>query len=145
MTFGFASPGFGSMWTPSPFRNPSVPKAVEGEGPAGVGMEINQDRAGHYIVMRLEPKGPAAKRKVLVGDRLLAVNRVPVDGLAMNETVKLIRGESDTTVRLVFQSGRRKHVIVIKRQLIPPSDQLRPPTGAELKTQQPTLYDRFKF
>ena len=127
------------------FRNPPSPQAVKGEGPAGVGMEINQDRAGHYIVMRLEPDGPAAKKKVLIGDRLLAVNRHPLDGLSMDETVKLIRGESETSVRFKLQSGHKKRVMIIRRQLLAASDQLRPPTDAELKTRQPTLYDRIKY
>lgn len=105
-------------------------------------MEINQDRAGHYVIVRLEPDGPAARKKVRIGDTLLAVDKIPVGGLHMEETVKLIRGESETSVRLKLQSGRKSHVVVIKRQVLAPSNQLRPPTDEELKKRKPTLYDR---
>ena len=124
------------------FDHPELPGVVKGEGSAGVGMEINQDRAGHYVVVRLEPDGPAARKKVLIGDTLIAVDEVPVNGLNMDETVKLIRGESETSVRLKLQSGRKSHVVTIKRQVLAPSNQLRPPTDEELKNRKPTLYDK---
>jgi predicted metalloprotease with PDZ domain len=62
---------------------------IEGEGPAGVGMEINQDRAGHFIVQRLEPQGPAERSKISIGDRILRVNGTQIDGLHINEVVSL--------------------------------------------------------
>jgi C-terminal processing protease CtpA/Prc len=52
-------------------------------------MEINQDRAGHFIVQRLEPQGPAERSKISIGDRILRVNGTQIDGLHINEVVSL--------------------------------------------------------
>ncbi len=86
-------------------------------------MEINQDRAGHFIVQRLEPQGPSERSKISVGDRLLKVGRTQVDGLRMEEVVKLIRGKVGSKVRLKLRSESRTHSVVVTRKSMPPSNE----------------------
>jgi C-terminal processing protease CtpA/Prc len=101
---------------------------IEGEGPGGVGMEINQDRAGHFIVQRLEPHGPAESSKISIGDRILRIN----DGLHIIEVVELMRGDVGTKVRLQIQSATRKRTVALKGRKMAPSNQLRPLLNKEL-------------
>lgn len=102
------------------------PLPIPGEGRSGVGMEITQDRVGHYVVKRLELSGPAVENNILVGDRVLTVNGVPIDGLSMPEVVKLIRGETRTKVKLEITSGSRKRLVALIRKPIPSSHRLLP-------------------
>ncbi|MBI2811506.1 MAG: PDZ domain-containing protein [Candidatus Melainabacteria bacterium] len=95
---------------------------IDGEGAAGVGMEINQDRSGHFVVKRIEPLGPAAKSKIFVGDRILKVNGVQIDGLNMSEVVKVVRGDVRTKVKLQLQSAADTRTISVKRAYVAPSN-----------------------
>lgn len=105
---------------------------VEGEGLAGIGMEVNQDyRSGHFIVKRIEPQGPAAKSNVSVGNRLLEVNGVPIDGLNMSEVVKMVRGDVGTKVRLQLQNDGNKRTVLVTRMYMAPSNHVDEVIGME--------------
>ncbi len=67
----------------------------------GVGMTIARLEAGVTVLSVVEG-GPAFLGGVRTGDRLLAVDGVPVAGLELEEIVRRIRGPVDTMVRLRF-------------------------------------------
>ncbi len=105
------------------FRPPNFPFLTNIiEGPAGIGMEINFDRAGHHVVKAVQPNGPAAKNRISVDDRIISVNGVPVDGLTTIEVVKLIRGEPETTLSLEIASKQSRRVFELNRKPLYRSD-----------------------
>ena len=95
-------------------------------------MEINQDRSGHFVVKRIEPQGPAANFKISLGDRILKVNGVQIDGLTMGEVVKLVRGEVRTKVTLQLQRPKHNRRVVITRMYVAPSNQVRASSAIEI-------------
>ncbi len=104
---------------------------IKGEGPAGVGMEITQDRSGHFIVQRLEAQGPAEKSKVLPGDRILKINGTQIYGLHMYEVVKLVRGDVRSKVKLELENAKRKRTVTITRMYMAPSNFVQTATTSE--------------
>ncbi len=65
----------------------------------GIGALMNTDQ-GQPIIQSVIPGGPAEKAGLRSGDRVLTVDGKSVDGLEIDEVVKLIRGDAGTTVRL---------------------------------------------
>ena len=92
----------------------------------GIGAELSSDQDGYCKILRLLP-GPAAKsKKILEGDRIVAVaqgNQPPVDivDMSLPKVVQMIRGPKGTEVRLTIlpagDASTRKVVSLIRDEI----------------------------
>ena len=92
----------------------------------GIGAELSSDQDGYCKILRLLP-GPAAKsKKILEGDRIVAVaqaDQPPVDivDMSLPKVVQLIRGPKGTEVRLTIlpagDASTRKVVSLIRDEI----------------------------
>ena len=71
---------------------------------SGVGIELALDNGTVKVVKPIEG-GPAARAGVRTGDRVLAVDDVPVNGQDLDESIDRLRGKSGSTVRLSISRG----------------------------------------
>jgi C-terminal processing protease CtpA/Prc len=71
----------------------------------GVGISFQATKSGGYmIITKLVQNGPAdSSREVSIGDAILRVNNVPVQGKRIPEVVSLIKGQPGSFVVLVLQ------------------------------------------
>lgn len=85
---------------------------------AGVGMEIEKDRAGH-IVCTPYPESPAAQAGIEAGDILEAVDGLSVAGQSVLTIGARIRGQQGTEVRLTIlkKGGIPKTIHLIRAPL----------------------------
>lgn len=87
----------------------------------GVGMEVRQDPETQQltVVMPL-PGSPAAEAGILAGDRIMQINGQTTKGLSLTDAVKLMHGETGTSVKLaVLHKGEADTVeIEIVRAVI---------------------------
>jgi carboxyl-terminal processing protease len=65
----------------------------------GIGAVLNTDQ-GQPIIQSVIPGGPAERAGLRSGDRVLTVDGKSLDGLEIDQVVKLIRGDAGTTVKL---------------------------------------------
>lgn len=70
----------------------------------GVGMEIKQDRGGRIVCVP-HPESPAAKAGIAVGDRLMRIDGVSVDGKSIFAVGAMARGRPGTEVSFVVVTG----------------------------------------
>ncbi len=71
----------------------------------GVGMEIGIRDKVLTVVAPLKGS-PAEKAGIMAGDKVLKIDGTPTDGMTIDKSVKLIRGEGGTAVNLtVFREG----------------------------------------
>ncbi|MBL7045221.1 MAG: S41 family peptidase [Parcubacteria group bacterium] len=71
----------------------------------GVGMEIGIRDKVLTVVAPLKGS-PAEKAGIMVGDKVLKIDGTPTDGMTIDKSVKLIRGEGGTAVNLtIFRDG----------------------------------------
>lgn len=68
---------------------------------SGVGMELGL-RDGKIVVVAPLKNSPAERAGILAGDQVLRVDDNSIDGLAVDEAVKKIRGPKGTTVNLTI-------------------------------------------
>ena len=68
---------------------------------SGVGIEVATDNGMVRVVKPMEG-GPAARAGVLAGDRILAVDDMPVDPEHLEETIDRMRGKVGSTVKLTL-------------------------------------------
>ncbi|MBI2099648.1 S41 family peptidase [Candidatus Uhrbacteria bacterium] len=71
----------------------------------GVGMEIGI-RDGILTVITPLKNTPAERAGLLSGDKVLAIDGTPTQKMAVDEAVKIIRGEIGTTVTLTIKRGK---------------------------------------
>lgn len=87
----------------------------------GIGAEIGL-RNERPTVIRALKDTPAERAGVAPGDVVLAVNDQDVSGKTVDETVKLIRGEIGTTVKLTVQRDQdRKDITITREEISSPS------------------------
>lgn len=79
----------------------------------GLGIEVTAE--GDYIrVVSPIDDTPAAKAGIKPGDLIIRINNKPVDGLALSEAVKEMRGKAGTTVNLTLYRKSEKQPIALK-------------------------------
>lgn len=85
----------------------------------GIGVEIDMKEGVPIVVAPLEGS-PAEKAGVLSGDAILEVDGVSTKNMSIDQVIKRIRGEENTTVTIVVVniSGTESRTISIKRSLI---------------------------
>lgn len=84
---------------------------------SGIGAEIGERDVGITIIAPL-PDTPAERAGVLPGDIIAAIDGQTTAGLSVEEAVRLIRGESGTTVTLTIIRAETAFDVAIVRQEI---------------------------
>ncbi len=84
---------------------------------AGIGAELDATAQG-VEVMTVFPNTPAAKAGVKPGDIFVEVNGQPVLQDTPTQVANAVRGNSGTSVKIVFERGESKYTASITRQLI---------------------------
>nr|WP_256476370.1 S41 family peptidase [Siccirubricoccus soli] len=84
-------------------------------GQAGLGFSLAAGRGREVVVAALAPDGPAARAGLRPGDRLLAVEGVPVSARNLAEAALLLEGAAGTPVTLSLARGRRRFQLVLRR------------------------------
>ena len=76
-----------------------------GAGHVGIGIKFTEDN-GEHIVTSLLPDGPAdATKQVFQGDKMVAVDGVPLYGKSSSEVIDLILGPPGVDLTLTLQSS----------------------------------------
>ncbi len=81
-----------------------------------------QGRGGNrdVVVAALSPEGPAAGAGVRPGDRVVAVDGVPVSARDLGFAAALLEGPADTEVELTLERSGRRRAVLLRRVLAPP-------------------------
>ncbi len=86
----------------------------------GIGAQLDTNKNGEVYVKEPLPDTPAMKAGVKANDVIIAVDNKPIKHLDIEEVVKLIRGPTNTKVKLTLSRPGAKKLIekVIVRQLV---------------------------
>lgn len=110
VALGLSSAASGGAQTPTcPQREP--------QRFSGVGLEMGFDPAGSMSVLRALDNSPAARSGLQAGDRVVAVDGVPVARLK-GEAAARIRGETGSSVNLTVRRGESEFDAVLTREEI---------------------------
>ena len=89
---------------------------------AGVGLELHA-AADAVEVVRALPGGAADEAGVRAGDRVVAVDGVPVRGRALADVVQRLRGPAGSTVALVIERTDGRRTLALRRSELERSGQ----------------------
>lgn len=104
---------FSALEPAEPSRGPSA--ALESEM-VGIGIEVKLHDDGLLLVRALRG-GPAAEAGLKSGDVITAINRRDIAGMAMAQSVDLIKGQSGSRIQLQFErNGRRNQTVTLTRR-----------------------------
>lgn len=96
-------------------------KDLSGEIGGGIGAEIGL-RADRPTILRTLKNTPAEKAGLAAGDTIISVNDEIVSNWTVDETVKKIRGEEGTTVKIVvLRDNERKEFSITREKITAPS------------------------
>ena len=104
---------FSALEPSEPTQGPSA--ALDSEM-VGIGIEVKLHDDG-LLLMRALRGGPAAEAGLRSGDVITAINRRAITGMAMAQSVDLIKGQSGSQIRLqVKRSAHRSQSITLTRR-----------------------------
>ena len=89
-------------------------------GHSALGLRLAAGRGRAAVITLVEPGGTADRVGLRAGDRLLAVDGVPVSGRALGEAAALLEGPAGTAAVLRIQRGPRRLDIVLPREVVAP-------------------------
>lgn len=91
----------------------------EGFGGIGVTIERFEDRV---LIVAVIPDAPADRAGIKANDHLLEVDQVAVDGLAIEDIVRLVRGPVAAATRLLLRRGAEPDpvAVTVRRALVLP-------------------------
>ena len=92
-------------------------KELSGDIGGGIGAEIGV-RSGQPTVLRTLADNPAQKAGLHAGDTIVAVNDQSTNGWTADQTVKEIRGEKGTTVKVAVKRDGEVKEFTITREVI---------------------------
>ena len=89
-------------------------------GGIGVRIHLQGDPPKLVIVGAPDPGTPAAASHIRAGDRVLAIDDRPTDGMTMSEVLHAMRGDPGQSVRLTIQhaAGDRPETVALVRDVI---------------------------
>ena len=91
-------------------------------GQTDLGLRLGAGRGGRGVVVAaLSPAGAAAGAGVRLGDRVLAVDGVPVSPRDLGFAATLLEGPADTEVELRLERDGRRRAVLLRRLLAPPA------------------------
>jgi carboxyl-terminal processing protease len=89
-------------------------------GQTALGLRLGAGRGGRdVIVAAVTPDGAAAVAGIRVGDRVLAVDGVPVSARDLAFAASLLEGPADTEVELRIERNGRRRAVLLQRSLAP--------------------------
>ncbi len=77
-----------------------------------------------YFIRSVFPNSPVTQTGLRRGDRLVSINKKPLEGLSLIQVTQLLDGPADTTCILGVERGGKPLLIAFKRALLQP-----PPAG----------------
>jgi len=89
-------------WFAEPEEAERIKEAASGRY-TGIGAVVNEDEAGHVLIVRPFEGGPADLAGLLPGDIVLEVEGVETSSLGLQRSVGNIRGPAGTPARLLVQ------------------------------------------
>ncbi|GAA0581765.1 S41 family peptidase [Craurococcus roseus] len=94
-------------------------------GQAGLGLRLGvaggRGGARGVVVAALSPDGPAAAAGLRVGDRVVAVDGVPVSGRDLGFAATLLEGPAETEVEIRIERAGRRRAVLLRRIAAPAS------------------------
>jgi carboxyl-terminal processing protease len=96
--------------------------ALDGATFGGIGVVLAGDATGGYRADMVFDAGPAARAGVVAGDRIVAVDGQPLEGMSADAVSVRLRGRVGTIVRLDIAHGERIGNLSIERAAITPPD-----------------------
>lgn len=97
--------------------NTAFNEKVNGEY-VGIGTEIIQYTDGHIEFSKIYADGGAEEAGLKEGDILLKVEDKDISALSLDEVSKLVKGKSDTKVKLTIKRSEEEKVIEVKRKKV---------------------------
>ncbi len=89
-------------------------------GQAELGLRLAAGERRQVVLAVVEPGGPAAAAGLRPGDRLVAVDGVPVSAHDLGLAAALLQGPAEGEVSLRLQRARRRFDVLLRRTLVPP-------------------------
>lgn len=90
-------------------------------GQIGLGLRLAAGRGRrHVVIATVTPGGAAAEAGIRSGDRVLAVDGVPVSARDLRFAASLLEGPADTEVELSLERNGRRRAVLLRRALAPP-------------------------
>lgn len=94
-------------------------KLAEGEQPkielVGIGVKLTAD-GDAILVEQVVPKGGADAAGIVAGDRIVAVDMIPVTTLGLDGAVARVRGVAGTKLSIGLQRGDKVETLVVERK-----------------------------
>ncbi len=89
---------------------------------AGPGLDV-AERQGAFIVVRLDPQGPAAQAGIRLGDVLLSVDDATVQGADVAAVHAMLAGPRGSSVVLTVRRPGQRHArtLIVERSSAPPA------------------------
>ena len=89
-------------------------------GQTALGLRLGTGRGGRDVVVAaLAPDGAAALAGIRVGDRVLAVDGVPVSARNLAFAASLLEGPTNTEVELRIERSGKRRAVLLERSLAP--------------------------
>ncbi|NJK41843.1 MAG: PDZ domain-containing protein [Acaryochloridaceae cyanobacterium SU_2_1] len=87
---------------------------------SGIGIHMQQsEETKAIVVVKLLPDAPAFKAGLQVGDQILAIDNRQTAMMDIKTASEMIRGESDTAVKLqISRAGQKPFLVTVKRAVI---------------------------
>lgn len=82
---------------------PGVNNANKADGVIGISLHMSAERIGDpaaLYVGKVHPAGPAQRAGLRHGDELVSVNGTPLAGKSYEQVVNMVRGATETSVKL---------------------------------------------
>ncbi len=93
---------------------------IRRNGRGGIGVTV-ETRAGAFVIAAVQTGGPAAEAKVVVGERILAVDQQTIQGADQQALTALLAGPDGTQVSLTLRGRDGKpRTVTMERALLPP-------------------------
>lgn len=97
----------------------ALTKLAEGEQPStelvGIGLQLTTDGDGARVE-RVIPGGGAEAAGIVVGDRVMAIDGIPVAQTGLEGAIAKIRGVAGTTLSVTLRRGDQDLVLVVQRR-----------------------------